>query len=200
MIPSLLESADWQPLRWLTDAGIAMLGAMALFVIPTDSRRRQFAMDWATARRLPWGILILFGGGLSLASAVRNNHVAEFLGSQASQMEGLPPLVVMLVVVGAIVFLTELTSNMATAATMLPILAAMAPGLGVHPYWLVLPSAIACSCAFMLPVATPPNAIVFGSGEITINQMMKAGFWLNLVSIILIVLMSRLLLGPMFGL
>ena len=184
------------PLAGLSDAGIAMLAAMLLFVAPSGDHRRPTTMNWDTARKLPWGILILFGGGLSLAHAVHVNGVAEFLGSQTRFIAGLPQAVIVLLVISAIIFLTELTSNLATAATLLPILAAMAPGLGLHPYLLVIPAAIAASCAFMLPVATPPNAIVFGSGYVTQRQMIRAGFWLNLIGIGLIGLLTQTLLGP----
>lgn len=183
----------------LTDYGIAMLGALLLFVIPVNARRGEFVMNWKTAKQLPWGVLILFGGGLSLAAAVKANGVAEFLGSQMITLQGVPPLVVVLAVVTGIIFLTELTSNTATTATMLPVLAGLAPGLGIHPYLLIFPATLAASCAFMLPVATPPNAIVFGSGYVTLPQMCKAGVWLNLIGIVLVTLISMLLLGTLLG-
>ncbi len=175
-----------QPFVSLSDAGIAMIGGLALFLIPVQPRAGTFAMNWATARNLPWGILILFGGGLSLAAAVKAKGVADFLGAQVVAFEGAPAVVLVLIVVTAIIFLTELTSNTATTATLVPILAALAPGLGVDPYLLIVPAAIAASCAFMMPVATPPNAIVFGSGYVTILQMCKAGVWLNLIGIVLV--------------
>jgi sodium-dependent dicarboxylate transporter 2/3/5 len=167
-----------------------MIGGTLLFVIPVRPRERVFAMDWSTAVRLPWGILILFGGGLSLAAAIGANGVAEFLGAQVTTFGGAPTIVVVLVVVTAIIFLTELTSNTATTATLVPILAAVSPGLGLPPTLLIIPAAIAASCAFMMPVATPPNAIVFASGQVTIAQMCKAGLWLNLIGIALITLLA----------
>ena len=188
-----------KPFAGLTDPGIVMLTALLLFVIPVDLKRCEFTMDWATARKLPWGILILFGGGLSLAEAVDRNHVAEFLGSQASYFGNLPPIVLVLVVVTGIVFLTELTSNFATTASLVPVLAALAPGFGVSPYLLVIPAAIAASCAFMLPVATPPNALVFGSGEVTLPQMARAGLLLNLISIVVITALTFLVIKPLLG-
>jgi sodium-dependent dicarboxylate transporter 2/3/5 len=184
---------------YVKDSTIAMTGALILFVIPVKRVEREMAMNWQTAKRLPWGILILFGGGLSLAAAVKANKVADYLGSYAAAFEGMPNIVLVLAVVTAIVFLTELTSNTATTAALVPILAALAPGLGVHPYLIIFPAALAASCAFMMPVATPPNAIVFGSGQVTISQMCKAGFWLNLIGILLITLLSMLLLGPVLG-
>jgi sodium-dependent dicarboxylate transporter 2/3/5 len=173
-----------RPLAGLTDTGIAMLAALVLFVTPVDLRRREFAMDWTTAERLPWGVLILFGGGLSLAAAVQRHGVAEFLGAQAHALADWPALVVIVLVTAAMIFLTELTSNTATAATLVPILAALAPGLGIPMLRLVIPATLAASCAFMLPVATPPNAIVFGSGQVTLPQMARAGLWLNLLAIL----------------
>jgi sodium-dependent dicarboxylate transporter 2/3/5 len=181
---------DAHPLAGLSDAGIGMIGGTLLFVIPVRPRERVFAMDWSTAVRLPWGILILFGGGLSLAAAIGANGVAEFLGAQVTTFGGAPTIVVVLVVVTAIIFLTELTSNTATTATLVPILAAVSPGLGLPPTLLIIPAAIAASCAFMMPVATPPNAIVFASGQVTIAQMCKAGLWLNLIGIALITLLA----------
>jgi sodium-dependent dicarboxylate transporter 2/3/5 len=179
-----LEVAGVRPFSALSDAGIAMIAALALFVIPADWRTRTFTMNWATAERLPWGVLILFGGGLSLASAIQSHQVAEFLGAQAHRFADWPSLLIVLVVATATIFLTELTSNTATAATLVPILAALAPGLGVPPMQLIIPATLAASCAFMLPVATPPNAIVFGSGRVTLREMMRTGFWLNLLALL----------------
>lgn len=189
-----------KPFGGLTDTGIAIAAAIALFVIPVNLRKREFTMDWPTAQKLPWGILLLFGGGLSLAQAVKTNGVAEFIGAQASHFAGMPAIVLVLVVTTAVIFLTELTSNTPTTATLLPVLAALAPALGIHPYLLIFPATLSASCAFMMPVATPPNAIVFGSGELTIPQMVKAGWWLNLIGIVLVTAFAMLLLGPILGL
>lgn len=196
------------PLTGLTDAQIAIGAALLLFLIPvrdTDNDdgskgRRTFVMTLGTAVRLPWTILILFGGGLSLARATGTHGVADFIGAQASVLVGLPPIVLIAIVVAGIIFLTELTSNTATTNVMLPILAGAAGGLGVHPYLLVFPAAIAASCAFMLPVATPPNAIVFGSGQISITHMMRAGIWLNLIGIVLVPLVTYFVVQPYLGL
>ncbi len=171
----------------ITEAGIVIIAAIVLFVIPANTRTGEFVMNWDTARKVPWGILILFGGGLSLAAAMKANGVAEFIGTSVTAFGGaVPAVVLVLVVTTTVIFLTELTSNTATTATLVPILAALAPGLGVSPYLLIVPAALAASCAFMMPVATPPNAIVFGSGYLTIAQMCRAGIWLNLVGILLI--------------
>ena len=192
-----LEVFGAAPFANLTDTGVAMISAMALFVLPVKPRNGEFAMDWKTAEQLPWGILILFGGGLALASAANANGVAEFLGAQATAFAVLPPLLLVMAVTLMILFLTELTSNTATTATMVPVLAALAPGLGVNPALLIVPCTIAASCAFMMPVATPPNAIVFGSGFLTIAQMCKAGFWLNLAGVMIITLIGYAIVLPM---
>jgi len=120
---------------------------------------------WETARHLPWGILLLFGGGLSLAAAVKANGVAEFIGGQATVLVGTPDWLIVLAITALVIFLTELTNNTSTTATLLPILAGLAPVLDIHPYLLAFAATLAASCAFMMPVATPPNAIVFGSGR-----------------------------------
>ena len=183
------------PLAGLTDTGVAMLAALLLFVAPAS--RDAFVLDWDTARELPWGILLLFGGGLSLAAAIQANGVGELLGAQVSGLAGVPTLVIVIAVVAGVIFLTELTSNTATAATLIPILAALAPGLGMPPLLLAVPAALAASCAFMLPVATPPNAVVFGSGRITILEMSRAGLYVNLVGIVLITIATYAVAMPL---
>ena len=194
-----VQIGDAQPLAGLTDPGIAMAAALALFVIPVDWSRRQFAMNWETAVQLPWGVLLLFGGGLSLAAAIQANGVDAFIGSLVGGLRGLPSLVVVASVSALMVGLTELTSNTAAAATLVPILAAIAPSLGIHPYLLIVPATLAASCAFMLPVATPPNAVVFGSGYLTITQMIRAGIWLVGLSVVLITALAYTLVLPVLG-
>ncbi len=173
----------------LTDAGIAIISALLLFVIPVNIREKRFLMDWETALKVPWGVLIILGGGLCLAGAIRENGVAELLALQITAMGQVPPLVMILVVVSLMIFLTELTSNVATTTALIPIVAAIAIALGMEPLKLVIPATMAASCAFMLPVATPPNAIVFGSGLITIPAMARVGFWLNLSGILIVTLL-----------
>jgi sodium-dependent dicarboxylate transporter 2/3/5 len=194
-----LEIGGVSPFAGLSDSAVAILAAISLFVIPVDVAQRRFVMDWETAVKLPWGLLVLFGGGLSLAAAIRRNGVGELLGSQVSALEGVPSVLLVLGIVSLMIFLTELTSNTATAATLIPIFAELAPGLGVPPLLLVVPAAIAASCAFMLPVATPPNAIVFGSGHVTIPQMSRAGLWLNLLGIVLVTLLTYAVAVPLLG-
>ncbi len=194
-----LAGVSYQPLAHLSDTIIAMGAAMLLFLTPVSRKPLSFTMDWQTASRMPWGILLLFGGGLSLAAAVQAGGVAEFIGSQAIGLAILPPVVLVLLTTTMVVFLTELTSNAATTASLVPVLAALGPGVGIHPYLLIIPATVAASCAFMLPVATPPNAIVFGSGRITTSQMVRAGFSLNLAAIALVMLLTWCVIKPWLG-
>ena len=188
-----------QPLHQLSDPGIAMTAAMLLFIIPVNFKQRVFVLDWATAKKLPWGIFILFGGGLTLAKAIKTNGVAEYIASQALFLQNIPEVLFVLIICASIIFLTELTSNTATTATLVPILAGIAIGAGMHPYLLLFPATIAASFAFMMPIATPPNAIVFGSGHITIPEMCKAGLWLNIIGILLITAFTYLVIKPVIG-
>lgn len=183
----------------LSDAGIAIIAVLIAFVLPVDRRAGVFVLSWDAARRIPWGILVLFGGGLSLAAAVQSSGLDAWLGTQVAELGTLPLLVILIGVVAVVIALTELTSNTATAATFLPILGGVGIGLGYDPLLLVVPAALAASCAFMMPVPTPPNAIVFGSGHVTIEQMVKAGVWLNLIALALIVLVVVTLGGPVLG-
>jgi sodium-dependent dicarboxylate transporter 2/3/5 len=192
---------DWTiggvaPLRGLSDAGIAIIAAITLFLLSVNRKKGETLMDWATAVQLPWGVLILFGGGLALAAATEANGVPGYIGSLASGFAGLPVWIVLLAIIAIMVFMSELTSNTAQVATMLPILAALAPVLGVRPELLLIPSTIAASCAFMMPVGTPPNAIVFGTGLVRMPQMMKAGIWLNLTGIVLIFALTYAVFTP----
>lgn len=184
----------------ISDAGIAIAGALALFLIPVSLQKQQFALDWQVADHLPWGVLILFGGGLSLANAFQVSGLAEWIGHAMEGFQGLSWWILIPVVVIAIIFLTEITSNTATAAALLPVLASAAQGLGFEPMRLAFPAIIAASCAFMLPVATPPNAVVYSSGKVSIPQMARAGIWLNLSFVVIISLASYSILGWVFGL
>jgi sodium-dependent dicarboxylate transporter 2/3/5 len=191
------------PLAGLSDAGIAMLAALALFLLPVDRTNGIRAMNWATAAKLPWGVLMLFGGGLTLATAIESNGVSKFLGSLSRDLAGAPPILVLLIITGMTVFLSELTSNTAQVATMVPVLSAMSPAIGMSPYVLILACTLGASSAYMMPVGTPPNAIVFGTGLVPLAQMMKAGFWLNLAGILvitaLVALLSVTVLPRIFG-
>jgi len=190
----LLES--WLP--GLSDTGIAIFGALLLFVVPVDWRNWRFVLSWSDTTRLPWEVLILFGGGLSLASGISDSGLAEWIGQAFQQLDGLSVIVLIGLSVGAVIFLTEVTSNTATAAAFLPILGSVAVGMGLDPIVLAAPAAVAASCAFMLPVATPPNAIVYGSGRVTIPQMARAGFFVNLLMIGLVTGLMYLLLARVF--
>jgi len=189
-----LEIGGLHPFRGITDSGAAMLAALALFLLPADRASGMRAMDWETASRLPWGVLILFGGGLSLAAAVEANSVSGFIGQSVRGLAVLPPLALMLAIVAMTVFLSEVTSNTAQVATMTPVLAAMAPALGLDPKALVVVCALAASSAYMMPVGTPPNAIVFGTGLVRMPQMVRAGFVLNLAGIAVITAMGAWLI------
>ncbi|MFO8075739.1 MAG: DASS family sodium-coupled anion symporter [Egibacteraceae bacterium] len=198
--------ADWEGLveavpavGALSDAGIGMIAVLLAFVIPVNRKAGVFVLSWDAARRIPWGILVLFGGGLSLAAAVQSSGLDEWIGTQVTALGALPLLTLVVAVVTLIILLTELTSNTATAATFLPILGGVGVGLGYDPLVLVVPAALAASSAFMMPVATPPNAIVFGSGHVTIAQMVRAGVWLNVIGVVLIVSAVYLLGGPVLG-
>jgi sodium-dependent dicarboxylate transporter 2/3/5 len=187
------------PALQLSDTGIAIAAALTFFVIPSGLKKGEFLLTWEYAERLPWGVLLLFGGGLSLASAVASSGLAEWIGGELSGLQGWPILLLVVAVTALIIFLTELTSNIATAATFLPVVAALAVSLGQDPLLLAIPAVLAASCAFMLPVATPPNAIVFGSGHLTIPEMAKAGIWLNVIGVVVIVGAVYLLMGLVFA-
>jgi solute carrier family 13 (sodium-dependent dicarboxylate transporter), member 2/3/5 len=185
----------------LNDTSIAIAAALVLFLMPAGGKRNgnRFILDWETAEQLPWGVLLLFGGGLSLAHAVTVTGLAEWIGMSLSALITWPTVLLIVTVTLVIIFLTEMTSNTATAAAFLPVLAPLAVALGENPMLLVVPAALAASCAFMMPVATPPNAIVYGTGYVTIPQMAKAGVWLNLAFVGLITLVAYTLMAWVFG-
>jgi len=181
----------------LDDSSIAMAGAISLFMIPSGDKTDPVLLRWIHLEKLPWSILLLFGGGLSLAAAVSNSGLAAWLGSNLSLISDLPTTLLVMIIAVMIIFLTELTSNVATTATFLPVIGAIAIEMGINPIILAAPVTLAASCAFMLPVATPPNAIVFGSGLLNIPKMIRAGLVLNLIGIIVVSLVS-LTLAPYF--
>jgi sodium-dependent dicarboxylate transporter 2/3/5 len=170
------------------DATIAIGAALVLFVWPTRDRdgRRTVVLDWNHARSIPWDILVLFGGGLSLAGAFQSTGLTKWLGGELAILAGLPDVLIIAAVATLFVFVTEITSNTATATLGLPVMAALGESIGVEPLALMTTAAMAASMAFMLPVATPPNAIVFGTGYIQPAEMRRAGFWLNWIGIIVI--------------
>jgi sodium-dependent dicarboxylate transporter 2/3/5 len=181
----------------LDDSVIAMTGAIALFLIPSGDKSDPVLLRWKYAEQMPWSVLILFGGGLTLASAVSRTGLAGWLGTNLQSIATLPVPVVVIVAAAMIIFLTELTSNTATTATFLPVVGAIALESGIDPIILTVPITLAASCAFMLPVATPPNAIVFGSGLLTIPKMARAGVVLNAIGIV-VVSFAALVLAPRF--
>jgi sodium-dependent dicarboxylate transporter 2/3/5 len=180
--------SKWVP--GLSDPGIAIAGALLLFLIPVDWKRLQPVLRWKSVERLPWGILILFGGGISLASAIQRSGLAEWIGAGLGAVGAWPLIGMVAAVTAVIVLLTEITSNTATAATFLPVVAALAVASGLDPLVLAAPAALAASCAFMLPVATPPNAIVYASERVPIIAMIRAGLVLNVMMVVLITVMS----------
>lgn len=187
----------------LSDTGIALLAALLLFLVPGHrpgtTWESRFLLEWKDARALPWGILVLFGGGLSLASAIDSTGLAVWIGGLISGVGQWPVVLIVLMVTMLVIFLTELTSNTATTAAFLPVMASVAVGIGQDPFLLVLPATIAASAAFMLPVATPPNAIVYGSDLISIPRMARTGIWMNLVFTILITVLVYFLAQWVFG-
>jgi solute carrier family 13 (sodium-dependent dicarboxylate transporter), member 2/3/5 len=182
---------QWLPS--LDDTIIAITGALVLFLLP--GRRETRLLKWEDAVKLPWGILLLFGGGLAIAKGFKDTGLAEWVGKQLTVLEGVPFIIILVAVTSFVIFLTEITSNTATATMMFPIMAALSAALGVHPYSLMVAAGLAASCAFMLPVATPPNAVVFGSGYIKMGDMVKAGLWINLISIVFITLLIYFFMG-----
>lgn len=170
----------------LNDAMVGLIAALILFAIPSKNRRGDNLLDWATAVKLPWGILLLFGGGLAIAAGFTQSGLSEWVGGQLIGLQGINVLIIVLVVAAFVLFLTEITSNTATASMMFPIMASLAVALGIHPYALMVTAAVTASCAFMLPVATPPNAVVFGSGYLKIIDMARAGFILNVFGIVFV--------------
>jgi sodium-dependent dicarboxylate transporter 2/3/5 len=169
----------------IDDTIIGMIFGILLFVIPVKSNKRSLVI-WKEAVKLPWGVIILFGGGMALAKGFVDSGLSVWFGNNLTSLNGLPMILLILSIVTSVNFLTEMTSNLATTAMLLPVLAAIGLEMNIDPLILMISATMAASCAFMLPVATPPNAIVFGSGYLRIPDMIKKGFWLNIISIILI--------------
>lgn len=192
--------------KWLPgidDSVIAIAGAMLLFLIPSRNVRGTMLIDWKAAVNIPWGIILLFGGGLAIASGFQSTGLASWIGGQLTLLQGIPALLLIVILISSVTLLSEIASNVATAAMILPILVALALAIGIHPYILMVAATLAASCGFMLPVATPPNAVVFSSGYLTIRDMMKAGFWMDIICIVVVSLyvyfFLELLLGSLIG-
>ena len=169
----------------IDDTIIVMISALIIFLLPTNDKKRRL-INWEEASKLPWGILLLFGGGMALASGFKESGLALWIGTQMTLLDGINLFLLLFVLIACVNFLTEITSNLATTAMLLPILYPMAMTIDVHPFILMVSAAVAASCAFMLPVATPPNAVVFGSGYLRIPDMVRVGIWMNVLSIILL--------------
>jgi sodium-dependent dicarboxylate transporter 2/3/5 len=206
LIERCLMSADGVPHRFqatfINDATVALGMAVLLFVIPAgrdEAGRRQRLMDWETAVRLPWGILLLFGGGFAIAAGFKASGLSLCCGHVFASLGIGNPLILVLGTCLMMTFLTEITSNTATTQVMLPILAKVSSAMQVHPLLLMLPATISASCAFMLPVATPPNAIVFGSGKVEMGRMVRTGLILNLVGVLLVTAVIYLIVRPLLG-
>lgn len=183
----------------LTDSAIAIAGAVLLFVLPSGLAKGQKLADATLLRRVPFDVLLLFGGGLALAAGISGSGLANELGGLLSGVGAINGVLLVLAATAMVVFLTELTSNLATTATFLPIVSAVGIDAGLSPLLLAVPVALAASCAFMMPIATPPNAICYGSGMVTLQQMARAGFWLNIVSIVLLSLIAVFWVPIVFG-
>jgi len=168
------------------DGTVAIVMALILFLIPSKSREGERIMDWGTASRLPWGIVLLFGGGFALAGGFKASGLSLWVGDALSGLDGLPPVILVVAICMTVTFLTELTSNTATTEMILPLLAGLAIAIKVDPLLFMAPATLSASCAFMLPVATPPNAIIFGTGRIRVAEMARTGLLLNLLGVALI--------------
>ena len=177
----------------IDDTIIGMIGAIIIFLLPTKNKKRSL-LKWDEAVKLPWGILLLFGGGMALAAGFKDSGLALWIGNQMTLLDGVSLFLLVFILIASVNFLTEITSNLATTAMLLPILYPMAMTIDVHPFILMVSATVAASCAFMLPVATPPNAVVFGSGYLRIPDMVRVGIWMNILSIILLTLFVFFLL------
>ncbi len=196
----LLRPFVLQPLfPAITDTVVAIVGGVLLFVIPADYENREFLLDWSDTKRLPWGVLLLLGAGFSLANGFQESGLDTVIAEGLAGIAGVPVVVLILVIATVVVFLTEVTSNTATATVFMPIMISLGLTLSVSPLMLMATAALAASMAFMLPVATPPNAVVFGSGYVTIPQMSRIGLWLNLLGIVAIIVLTYLWLPIAFA-
>ncbi|MFH1913778.1 MAG: DASS family sodium-coupled anion symporter [Pseudomonadota bacterium] len=184
---------------YIHDATIGIMGALVLFCIPTNFKKGEFLLDWKTAVKIPWDVILLFGGGLALANGFAKTGLATYIAAQLGGLDGASILVFVSVVVFMTIFLTEITSNTATATLLVPIMGSAAIAMGVHPFATIVGACVAASFAFMLPVATPPNAVIFGSGCVSIKQMAKAGIWLNIVGTMLITAFVVYILPVLWG-
>jgi len=197
LIVFFLVAASWisrgfihiEALKYIHDSTIAILGALMLFILPVDFKKGEFLLDWKTAVKVPWDVILLFGGGLALANGFQVSGLDQWIGGQLDILHGAPLFILFFVVIIVAMILTEVTSNTATAAMLIPIMGSIALAMAIHPYGPIFAAGIATSYAFMLPVATPPNAVIFGSKYVTIPKMARVGFVLNFTGCILITLL-----------
>jgi sodium-dependent dicarboxylate transporter 2/3/5 len=182
----------------ISDTGIAIFGALLCFILPVNLKTNEFVLRWQDTKNVPWEVLIIFGGGLSLAAGIEKSGLATWMGTLFGGLQGVPILLLVLISVILVIFFTEITSNTATAAAFIPVLASVAVALGLAPIELVAPATIAASFAFMMPVGTPPNAIVYASGYVTLPQMAKVGFWLNITLAFVITAVAGALMSVVF--
>ncbi|MDQ0298129.1 sodium-dependent dicarboxylate transporter 2/3/5 [Salibacterium salarium] len=183
----------------INDGMIAIAATLLLFLIPASQKGETKILEWKDSQEIPWGILLLFGGGLAIASGFESTGLSNWMAEQLTVLEGMNFVLIVAIATALVLFLTEITSNTATGTMILPVVASLAIALNIHPYALMVPCAMAANCAFMLPVGTPPNAIIFGTGKLKIIQMVKNGFWLNILAIIVIVLAVNLYLPAIWG-
>jgi len=183
----------------LSDTGVAMLAALLIFALPTDLKNMKFVLDWSDTKTLPWGILILFGGGLALADGMSDAGLIDEIGNFVHTLNNWPLWVISGFLILVVLFMTELMSNVALVTIFLPVAAGIASGLGIPFQHLLIPITMAASCAFMLPMATPPNAIVFASGHVKVRQMVRIGVVLNLISVLLLAVLAATLIPYLFG-
>ena len=194
------RSFIWEDvLPGISDGIIAIIATVVLFTLPTRRADERRIMQWEDSKKIPWGILLLFGGGLAIAAGFVETGLSGWIGEQLRALDGVDVILIILLATALVLFMTEITSNAATATMILPVMAAFAIALGVHPYALMVPCAMAANCAFMLPVGTPPNAILFGTGKVTIMEMVKTGFWLNIAALLLIVAAVLYVLPSLWG-
>lgn len=182
----------------LNDTATAMIGGILMFTVPRSFSKAEFLVPWSATSRLPWGILLLFGGGMTLAKGMETTGLIDLIGTTVAENQ-LSTVVVFVILITTMLFMTEVMSNVALATILLPVTIAIGKGYGIDPFILAIPVAMASSCAFMMPISTPPNAIVFSSGKITVKQMMRAGFLLNIISILVLLLASFTLIPLVFS-
>ena len=190
---------NWLGDNYLDNTIVAMGGGLLMFIIPVSLHRQEYLLDWKSTERLPWGILLLFGGGLCLAKGMETTGVVQLVGERLAGEGTISVTVLIIALTGFSLFITEIMSNVALTVIFVPVVLGIADSLNIEPMLLAVPVTIASSCAFMMPVSTPPNAIVFSSGHIRIMDMVKAGFFLNILSILVLLLIALTVVQWVYG-